>query len=66
MATFNIFEGEIAHNPVCVAHSKGIEAAKAAMERMANERPGKYFVWESRSNQVLAMTDTTKPSANSQ
>jgi hypothetical protein len=60
MTTYDIFEGEVGKDPLWVACADGMQNAKATMERIATERPGRYFVWESYSKQVLAVTDTTK------
>ena len=59
MATFDIFEGEAGPEAVWIASAEGMQNAKVTMVRIASKRPGKYFVWESYSKQVLAIADTT-------
>ena len=61
MAAFDIFEGEVGREPLWRERADGVADAIETMQRMADSKPGPYFVWESRTQQVLAMIDTTRP-----
>jgi hypothetical protein len=44
--------------PLLIASFEEFAVAKAAMERMAVNVPGHYFVWSPGEDEVLAQTDT--------
>jgi hypothetical protein len=45
--------------PCQVAAVLGLENAKAMMEQLATEMPGRYFVWNSLEGEVMAHIDST-------
>jgi hypothetical protein len=61
VAAFDIFEGEVGREPLWRERADGVADAIETMQRMAKSKPGRYFVWESRTQQVLAMIDTMTP-----
>jgi hypothetical protein len=55
---FEIFAGTIETGAVWVESAIGLEIASSRMNTLARTRPGKYFVFDSRNNQVVAKTNT--------
>jgi len=51
---FDIFSGEIHKNAVWLEAVVGLDQARARMEQLAAERPGRYFIYCSQSNSVVA------------
>ena len=59
--TFDIFVEEYGTTPLRIAFAEGAVNAVARMEQLAAQRPGRYFIQDAVSHQVIVRIDTTKP-----
>ena len=48
-------------NPLLIASFDEFASAKEAMERMASEKPGQYFVWDAGEYQIMALSNSGAP-----
>jgi hypothetical protein len=56
----DIFSGTIDESPVWMEAVRGMVRARQRMNEMAEEAPGKYFIFSTFSHTILAITDTTR------
>jgi hypothetical protein len=55
---FDIFSGELDKNALWIETVEGLSNARERMEKMASEKPGRYFIFSASSHAVLAQTET--------
>jgi hypothetical protein len=58
--TFDIFAGDPEEQGSWVAAIAGLSNARQRMARMAEETPGKYFLFSGRSQHILSRMQTFK------
>ena len=56
--TFDICEGMPNKSAIWVERVEGFEAAQERMEQVATENPDAYFIFDTRTHEVLARVDT--------
>lgn len=56
---FDIFSGEINKHPMWLETVEGLDRARERMTRIAAEKPGHYFVYDSYAGKVVAETCAT-------
>ena len=56
--TFDIFSGELEKDPSWLEAVQGLASAKERMKQIAEERPGKYFIFCVADRSVLESIDT--------
>jgi hypothetical protein len=59
METFQIFSGDVDDHLIWLEEAPDLKAATIRMEALAQSRPGRYFVYSSEQQKVLACRDTT-------
>ena len=57
---FDVFSGSPGGDAVWIEVVSGFAAARNRMEELARDIPGKYFLFSTRSQSILAKIDTTK------
>lgn len=57
---FEVFHDD-PFEPQLIASFDELASAKAAMEKAASEVPGKYFVWSSGEDEMIAQLNTGAP-----
>jgi hypothetical protein len=55
---FDIFSGKPDKDPLWLETVEGFDQARERMERIAAERPGRYFLFSTQAQAVLAETET--------
>jgi len=58
MPTFDIFSGWHDKNAVWIEAVEGLAEARARMDQIAAEKPGRYFIFSTASHAVLAIRHT--------
>jgi hypothetical protein len=58
--TFYIFAGEANRDAICLESVAGLAKARERMETLAEQVPGKYFIFSSYSYKVLVKIDTIR------
>ena len=61
---FDIFSGAVDHNATWVCATEGLANARERMDKIAAERPGRYFIFYAPDRNVVAQTDTTPRETN--
>jgi hypothetical protein len=56
---FEIFSGTADGGALWIESAVGLDTATQRMNALAGTRPGKYFVFDGRTNQIVAKTNTT-------
>ena len=59
-ARFDVFQDDV-WEPILIASFDEFASAKEAMEKMAFEKPGQYFVWASGEDEIIALMNTGAP-----
>jgi hypothetical protein len=62
---FDIFSGEISNHPVWLETVEGLHRARERMARLAAERPGHYFIYDSSTGKLIAETSPVARKASS-
>ncbi|HUE44367.1 MAG TPA: hypothetical protein VMP12_12405 [Candidatus Sulfotelmatobacter sp.] len=57
--TFDIFEGTSENDALWVDAAEGMSNARQRMERIAVEKPGRYFLFSCTSHEILARVETS-------
>lgn len=58
-SVFYIFSGERYGEMLWIASVEGSDNARVAMNHAADNKPGKYFIWDVNGNCEFASIDTT-------
>jgi hypothetical protein len=58
--TFDIFSGTPDKDALWLEAVSGLERARLRMHRIAAEKPGRYFLFRTQSQSVVASIDSTK------
>jgi hypothetical protein len=58
--TFDIFSGTSDKDARWLESVEGLSKTRERMERLAEVRPGAYFLYNPQSHSILAKADTTK------
>jgi hypothetical protein len=58
--TFDIFSGSSDKDARWLESIEGLSKARERMERLAEVRPGAYFLYDPASHSILAKTDSAK------
>ena len=56
--TFDIFSGGADKDPLWLETAKGLAKARERMEQIAAGRPGRYFLFSVKSQEILAEIET--------
>jgi hypothetical protein len=59
-STYDIFSGHVDKDAMWIGAVQGLGSAAMRMHQLAAEKPGTYFVFCTRTRQVLASIDTSK------
>jgi hypothetical protein len=63
--SLDIFSGELDKDAMWLESVEGLSNARARMEQIAADTPGRYFIYSVRSHAMLAQIETfAKPSAS--
>jgi hypothetical protein len=62
METYQIFAGDSDDHLSWLEEAADLNTATVRMEALARSRPGRYFVYSSKQQKVLACLDTTPSS----
>lgn len=57
---FDVFSGSPGQDAIWIEVVSGFAAARNRMEELARDIPGRYFVFSTRSQSILAKIDTSK------
>jgi hypothetical protein len=56
---FDVYELQAGREPILLESVMGMFRAKERMNHFAAKRPGRYYVWDTNSRQVLYRVDTS-------
>lgn len=57
--SLDIFSGELDKDAMWLESAESLSKARERMEKIAAEKPGRYFIYSVRSHAVLAQIDTS-------
>jgi hypothetical protein len=58
---YDIFSGQVDKDALWIGAVEGLGSAAMQMHQLAAEKPGSYFLFCTKTRQVLASIDTSKP-----